>query len=175
MFMQGSSGGNTTFKDARFGTMPTEPDAAIWTMVGATWDGSTLTTYQDGVLVVPSSTVPDDAGTQTDASRTGGLGVNAKNTAASAFDGHIHSVCLWNTTLDAPNILALYNGGNGDGFNMQENSGNYTGAANIVQLYLLGTRVSPNLGNTVAGAGTFHFATETNLTDDDIVDEAPTG
>ena len=175
MFMQGDSGGNTTRKDYRFGTMPTEPSAAIWTMVGATWDGTTLTVYQDGVAVVPTSASPDDACVQTDASRRCGLGVNGKSTAATSFDGHIHSVCMWNTTLDADNILAMYNGGDGNGFNLRENSGNYTGASNIAQLYLLGTQVSPNLGKYVEGFGSFHFADENNSSDDDIVDEAPTG
>jgi hypothetical protein len=182
MIMFGNDGGNSEIRDYRFGTIPTEPDPGVWTMIGAVWDGDLaggnglLTTYQDGVVVVPSfEGGVGDPGSITDASRQGGLGVNGRGTDSTVFDGHIHSVALWDISQDEDNILAMYNGGNGDGFNLQEDSGNYSTSASLAQLWLLGTRGSPNLGNTVVGAGTYHMNIETNLTDDDIVDDAPTG
>jgi hypothetical protein len=163
----------TQFKDYRFGN--TLPDD-VWTHVGFTWNGTSLLCYQDATEDTGPLKVNDNAGTQTDASRRGGLGVNGKGQIATSFEGPIHSVAMWNTSLDASNITALYNGGNGDGLNLAEDSGNYNASASLVQWWLPGTQASPDLGAPAAlSPGSIDFFTEAGFTGGSILDDAPTG
>jgi hypothetical protein len=165
--------GQTTFKDYRFGlSLPDD----TWTHVGYTWNGTNLLCYQDGTEDATPLKVTDLGGAQTDASRRGGLGASGKGQIAQSFEGPIHSVAMWNTTLDASNITALYNGGNGDGLNLSEDSGNYTQSSALVQWWLPGTQASPNLGApAILSPGSVDFNIETGFTGGSILDDAPTG
>lgn len=96
-----------------------------WTFVLVTWDGTSLNTYQDGVLLVPSS-VPedDDVVMLAAASRHVAVGaINSNNFPFDEFRGQIHSVLVWNVEL--PNAAAAAVSIFGDGPVLSD--GNQTG------------------------------------------------
>ena len=168
--------GNTVFKDYRYGTGILND---TWTLVGFSWNGvsDSLVCFQDGAIVTPGLTPTDNAGTQTDASRDGGLGVNALGALDTCYVGLIHSAMVFNTAISEANITALFNGGNGDGFDPNENSGGYTESSALVQWWLPGTQASPNLGAPATNSpGSVDFTSELGTMDDThITVDAPKG
>ncbi len=168
--------GASVFKDYRFGTGILNDS---WTLVGFSWNGASdsLVCFQDGSIVTPGLTPTDNAGTQTDAARDGGLGIHAQEILGFCWVGLIHNVMMWNLALNEANVFALFNGGDGDGFNPAVNSGGYTQSSAQVQWWLPGTKLSPNLGASAENSpGSIDFTSELGTIDDThIVNDAPTG
>ncbi len=166
--------GASVFKDYRFGTGILND---TWTLVGFSWNGTNLVCFQDGAIVTPGLTPTDDTGEQTDAARDGGLGCNALGNIGTSYIGLIHSGMIWNTSISEANVTALYNEGDGDGFNPRVNSGNYTQSSAMVQWWLPGTQTSPDLGAPAENSpGSVDFTSELGTLDDThITDDAPTG
>ena len=127
---------------------------STWHHVAATWDTSeTLTVggtdydgkmkmYIDGVLRQEGqSTNPSHNGTGTINSMVAMtatlddifIGIRqsvSSNTFNQFVNGQLNDVAIFDTDLDADNIVAIYNSGQPG--NLSENSGNYTGLGNLI-------------------------------------------
>ena len=85
------------------GTTPITPN--VWMHIAATYDGTTLKVYYDGVLN-HSQTV-----TLATVSSVARFGADSYSpTPGAFFKGEIKDVCIHNRALDADEIAALYNG-----------------------------------------------------------------
>jgi hypothetical protein len=88
--------------------------------------------------------------------------------------GIYHSVMIWSSILTADELLTVYNGGDGENFNPQEDSGDYVSSANLVRWYRLGMDAD-NIGiDTVTPANSNLMDQASNVTSDDIVEDGPT-
>lgn len=92
----------------------------VWTLVVATWNGTTLSVYRDGSLVVPSASPSDAAVTMTDAGRGGIIGGREPNLLGPSQDlaAQVHSAFVWDRALDAAEVASF--AGFGDGVGLPE-------------------------------------------------------
>lgn len=145
-----------------------------WQVHLATWDGTDLLAYKDGVtLGSPDLTPIDTTGTMTNTVRNVALG--GRITLLNPFEGRLHSCLVWDVALSPAEILTLNNGGNGAGFDPLADSGNYASSANLEHWWKLG-RNGEALGTDFATAGTPINVGQNaqNITiADDIVQDAP--
>ncbi len=116
-------------------------DTDTWHHYIVTWDGlvSGLKMYIDGVLTAPSSTTTnlDSSTIEDDVLRQYFIG--GRNTGAGdRWEGPIYSVSVWNKVLDATEVAAAYNGGNGRDMNLDVNEGAYQAAGNHQDFFRLG-------------------------------------
>jgi len=103
-----------------------------WQHLLITWDGSTVKTYLNGVLLFPSS-ITGNAGVQSDNSRFVDLGADSAGGApANFFDGLIGHTAVWNTVMDEDALCQVYSGGhcldlryNKDAYQIAENLKRY--------------------------------------------------
>jgi hypothetical protein len=128
------SGGGTEIRDLRYDNLF---NSNAWTQVVMTWQGNdTFNMYKNGSFVAPTTTFDSNADSQSNASRKmaigGRLGGNNK------IDGRIHSVALWDVELTADEVAAIYNSGDGGGFDLAEDAGNYTSSANLEHWWKMG-------------------------------------
>lgn len=142
---------------------PDEPTIGVWHNVVATWSGSTLIPYLDGVEVTPFrvSTPPV---TQIDVARQVFFSRDAPDS-----DIRIHSASLWNSVLTAPEILSIYNGGSGSQADLASNFGSYTSAADLQHWWRLGLDIDPDIGKDYGKASTLKPVTSTG---EDPIDDA---
>jgi hypothetical protein len=151
----------TLFKDYDFGSFTVN----TWTMLTVTWDGTSLTVYQDGVAQTPTLNT-DNAGTMTDNSRT--MLVGATTTPAASWAGHIFALSEWTTELAVAEIVEIDAGTSA--FNVRENSGDYVSRATMTHLYDF--RDSGNIGkdyrNQIAGGSHDIDTNAANITAADL-------
>ena len=102
----------TLIKDFEFGTYT----SGTWTQIIATWDGSDLLCYQDGVVEATTKNT-DIAGAQTSTSRNIYVGADNVATAATMWPGLIHKIAMWDVELGTSPIDEIWNTGNTSGFN----------------------------------------------------------
>jgi len=143
-----------------------------WHHVVMTYDGTNLLGYMNG-LFVNASKVVDDPVTIPNVDRTGTFA--RKETGSQFFDGRIHSVALWDTTLSAAEVLAVHNGGDARRSNLRKDSGAYTSSANLLHWWRLGLN-SANLGEDSGKANTLiTFVGIGGTGSNDIANDAPQG
>ncbi len=142
---------------------PVEPSIGVWHNVVATWSGSTLIPYLDGVVVTPVN-VSTPAVTQIDVARQVFFSRDAPNS-----DIRIHSTGLWNSVLTAAEILSIYNGGSGSQADLGVNFGSYVSAANLQHWWRLGFAVEPDIGKDYGKASILKPTTSTGA---DPIDDA---
>jgi hypothetical protein len=143
----GSYGGNTTSSTAL--------SLNTWYHVAATVTTGATKLYINGSL--------DTTGSNTLNSFTYGkthVGelYYATTTAARHFAGNIDELALFNSVLSADEITQLYN--NGDPFDLNSDSGNYTSSANLKAWWRMGD-------GTEAGSGTTIYDMSTNDSNSD--------
>jgi len=92
--------GSTTAQEASSGDL----SPGVWTHAAATWDGSTMRIYKDGVLVGSQS----QSGTlNTDPSAGVALGNEPPGISDKPFDGLLDDVRIYSRALDATEIASL--------------------------------------------------------------------
>ena len=167
-----SGGGGPYEKDYRFG-----PSLALdqWYLIACTWDGTDLLCYVNGVAVTPSDLVADDSGASVpvmaDSSRQMSFGGISTLADTDGFEGRGHSAGSWSSVLTATELLYLFRH---PGMDWRIDEGAYASKADNEHYYLAGLHGSPNIGHDYGlGSNTFDLATETGITDVDIVDDAP--
>ena len=107
--------GGTIFQQHRYNTLARGDNT--WFLASWTWDGTDVVAYQDGAVYPASSTQADDVGTMTDAADRGvALATFILSTECS---GDYHSYGIWDKVLTAPEMLALFNAGNGAAFDWE--------------------------------------------------------
>jgi len=109
-----------------------------WQHVCVAWSSTnTLEIYIDGVNVadVNITKSTDLTGSTISVNRRMWIGTN---NGGGNFDGRIHSVNMYSSLLDASNVAAIYNGGDGTHFDLNRNQGNYDEAGNLVHWWRLG-------------------------------------
>jgi hypothetical protein len=117
------------------------PGGNGWAFLTATYDGTTMKFYVNGV----------QKGGNLDASAhkntTEPMRIGAGKTEVTApdyyFNGKIDEVAIWNEALGSAEITALYN--SGDGLDAASDSGNYTSEGNLVAYY----KMNDGSGNTL--------------------------
>lgn len=130
----------TLFKDYTFGAYTVN----AWTCLGFTWNGTNLIVYQNGVDVTAGATkTVDTAGTMTDTGRAIIVGVD-ETVLLDRYVGLMYRLALWNTARSAASMTATYNSGNGNGFDVRTDSGNYAQRAALVHMW--DWRIAANIG-----------------------------
>jgi hypothetical protein len=118
-----------------------------WVYVGATFDGSTLTLYLDGVVVKSQSMGTDYTTSENTPILIGKLPYDEAN--GEYFKGGIDEVSIWNNALTTAEVLALYN--SGSRLDASSNSGNYVSSSSLVGYWKFnegtGTSVNDESGN----------------------------
>jgi hypothetical protein len=133
---------------------------------------ATITLYKSGVEMAPDGKAVDGNGTMADSARAVFIGSGGEG--LSFFTGRIHSTGIWGSLLSEAEALALFNGGDGRGFDWSSNSGNYISAANLQHWWRLG-RDDMDMG---ADSGNYALLADVdndsvNITLDDIVLDSP--
>ena len=118
-----------------------------WVYVGATFDGSTLTLYVDGVVVKTQSMSTDYATSENTPILIGKLPYDEPS--GEYFKGGIDEVSIWNNALTTAEVIALYN--SGSRLDASTNSGNYVSSSSLVGYWKFnegtGTSVTDASGN----------------------------
>jgi len=136
--------------------------------------GTELAWYIDGVDITASATKNFDIMTGdiiVDNGRQIRFG-RSFNTSRE-FEGRIYSVAMWDGTLTAEQVAAVYNGGDAD-VDLRVNFGAYEKAADLVRYYVPG--LDDTSGATMGtdyGVGTSRDLTPTNITPADLVSDVP--
>jgi hypothetical protein len=118
-----------------------------WVYVGATFDGSTLTLYVDGV-VVRSQLMSTDYETEENTPIFIGKSTYDRSTG-EYFKGSMDEVSIWNNALTTAEVIALYN--SGSRLDASSNSGDYVSSSSLVGYWKFnegtGTSVNDASGN----------------------------
>jgi hypothetical protein len=138
--------GAATNKQYRFGAMVQD----VWTHLMATWDGTNLTVYENGIVKTATKTV-DGAVTQTDSNRDVYVGVN-RDAANNHFHGNIQQIAIWDAELSANAIKTIWNQGDGGSFQLDVDQGDYAESGNLQHWWRLGNEIA-DMGKDY-GAGT---------------------
>lgn len=168
IFLGDSSGG--TLKNWYFKSGFT---TNTWYNLIATWDGSTLTIYRNGVDVTSSfGKVTDAAGSMADSSRQIYVG---RNWAADNryFSGYQSSTAIWNTALSSDEVAEVYSSRNS--IDLRYNRNAYVSGANLVHWWKLGED-SDSIGKDFAAGSTPTVSVDelsTGITTDNIFGESP--
>lgn len=151
--------------DAQFTT-------GTWMHFLFTWDGTTVKVFKDGSDLGAHDSGTDNAATLTDTARRVIIGVFS-DLSQTKWDGRMHSIAVWDADVGGA-ASAIYNGGNGEGFNLGASSGSYTFSGDLQHWWRLGFD-SANIGKDSGVASTLIDVDEdsANITSDDIVADAP--
>tara|TARA_R100000655_G_scaffold41927_1_gene77860 strand:- start:330 stop:3035 length:2706 start_codon:yes stop_codon:yes gene_type:complete len=113
--------------------------ADTWTHVAVTWkdndgSGGTAIAYINGVAHGTTITSIDSAnGNGGKELSLGGYAITSTN---NSYDGNIDGVAIYNSTLDATNVTAIYN--SGKPIDLTCDAGNYNNANNLVGYWKMG-------------------------------------
>lgn len=136
-----------------------------WSHVVATWDGTIINVYVNGVLATVTSKSSD---------LTGVVGTTQRVISLSEFEsyeGQLHHAAAWSTVLTQTEIQRIYNAGV-TGVDLSVDSVLYESSASLEHWYQLGLD-SADIGKDY-GNGTAHDLTVlTNLDANDITNDAP--
>ena len=98
----------------------------VWVQLLVTWDGTDPRLWLNAVEETSILKITDNALTMEDADRA--VYIAQRDTGSAHFDGKIQVWASWSVVLDQSNITAIYN--NGDGIDLNANSGNYNQSTN---------------------------------------------
>ena len=116
------------------------PGGNGWAFLTATYDGTTMKFYVNGVQKGGNL----DASAHKNTTEPMRIGAGTEVTAPDYyFNGKIDEVAIWNEALGSAEITALYN--SGDGLDAASDSGNYTSEGNLVAYY----KMNDGSGNTL--------------------------
>lgn len=142
-----------------------------WTLIGLTWDGTTLAVYKDGVLQSGNILkTTDNAMTMTD--ETYQIAVGSDYFGTQESEGLNHSLMIWDEELTSGEMLGLYHGGDGVNFDMQKNKGTYASPGNLVRWFQVG-KDSADIGKETVSGDVDLMDNQINITSADIVADAP--
>jgi hypothetical protein len=103
-----------------------------WSMLTATFDGTTLRLYTDGTEDYSGAYLPLVSGTDP-------LRIGADDDDNRYFNGQIDDIRIWNQSLDATDVAYLYNSGNGRGITNSPAVTYFTGIRSYNSRRRLGT------------------------------------
>lgn len=134
----------------------------------ATWDGTDLTVYIDGVETAATTKITDGSGTMLDTDRHVAIGGRTVGTTSMA--GEIHSVSVWNVVLTQAAVTVLQNGGSPQSFDNTFDNGNYASSLNLQHYWRCGFDAA-DIGKDYGNASTLIDVGDDaeNITSDDIV------
>jgi hypothetical protein len=89
--------------------------------------------------------------------------------------GRFHSFAIWDDDLDQANITAIFNEGDGLGFDLSSDSGNYNKSANLIHWWKLGEDADDIGADSGGGAAIDIDTNAVNISSADIVEDAPQG
>ena len=164
-----ASSGVATIKDYRF-NRPTFFPFDAWHQAIITWDGATdtLTVYENGSSIVPSSTPTDTTGTMTDTDRPIVIGNNPAG-GAQDYSGFIHSMAFWDVDIGSA-VTEIFNGGVASTFNLRKASFK----ANLQHWWRLGQDTTDIGKDSGIGSPLIDVdENSANITAADIVSESP--
>ena len=169
--------GSVDDKDYLFGQMPLN----TWTQVGFTWGGptDTLKVYQDGIEVTPTKNLDEATPALTEIDRWISLGRYSNWGGSAELNADFHSMGIWNASLSDDEITATYNSGNGEGFDLLTNSGNYVSSSSLQHWWRMGKIFTEpewfdDYGLSPIDLDTV-FGPASTWTTDDFAENAPTG
>ena len=171
---------NALFKSYRISSNPGNPAFVVgqWYNLGATWDGTTLKTWLDGVEATIGGTPSlvetlNNAGTMSDTSRnlyiTSGAG-----TTGNTGEGRMYSLALWGTTLVPADMVRVYGGGSE--FDVGTNESVYMQSNSLTSWYRFGAKSGADIGKNYAPSGITSSLVSLGtdpVTDSDIVIDKP--
>ena len=149
--------------------------ANVWHHVLVQWDGTSanLKLYFDAVdQGSPDFTANNVNGAMVDTARAIAFGAAAGG--VGQLFGNGAALALWDSYLGSAEVVEVYNDGDGVGFNLQQDSGNYASSANLKRLFEIGKQASPNLGVDSVGTIPVHDLIDDALNIDDADREADT-
>ncbi len=150
----------------------------VWTQLFVTWNGAAnqLRVFDDGVEDTSPTKDFDDSITITNPWRYAAMGANvlSPGVTTAEYNGLIHQIALWNTTLTPAEVKAVYNEGDGNSFNLLTNRGDYVSSATLRHWYCPGLYPSPDLGIDF-GNLPVDVSAAYNVDDGDITYDAPMG
>jgi len=137
-------------------------DGGNWVMVTMTWDGTTMKMYSNGALLTGTAQIDlaGVAGTDTNAASfftLNGGGVNS-NLPWRGYWGH---TAIWDTALDASNLVEVFNGK--FGINLNSDTGNYNSSGDLNQYWKPGA-----INNVDRFGDSFNGGTNLLNSDDDF-------
>ena len=135
----------------------------------ATWNGTDLKVYLDGVETAATTETTNVPGAQGDTDR--GVAVAGRLIGATTFSGDIHSTSIWDTVLTQAEVSVLQNGGSPQNFDNRFNLGSYASANNLQHYWRCGGDAS-DIGRDFGNASTLIDVGDNavNVTSADIVD-----
>tara|TARA_Y100000296_G_C5030556_1_gene184602 strand:- start:11 stop:652 length:642 start_codon:yes stop_codon:yes gene_type:complete len=161
----------TPFGSINFATTDLKDDAWHFiavTLAGGSGVSSTVNLYIDGVL---DQTLTNTAtyATVTDKKLKIGYYVNdAESWTGAYYAGNIDEISIWNTTLDADAITALYN--SGVPIDLSSDSGSYDNSSDLIHWWRMGDKDTyPTIEDNVGS----YDLTMTNMAEEDIEEDVP--
>jgi hypothetical protein len=149
-----------------------------WHHAVFTWDGtdSGLVLHYDGATLAPSSTANAAAGTnRTTANQRLNAGGNSGG-AGNRFKGNMYSIACYDKVVTEAEAAAMYNEGNGQDFDLQNDSGDYESSANLQDYYRFGLGDDHTDYGSNRGLNTStQDMTNSEVDASDLVTDAPTG
>ena len=142
----------------------------VWQLLSVSWDGTNLKLYRDGVDPTPATPL-DNACTQTDNMYR--VSIGADIVSGNIAGGRYHSVAVWDSALTSGEMLAIYNSGDGEGFDLSTDSGSYTSSSDLVRWWRLGLD-STDIGKDYVDDNVDVMDDAANITSGDIVTDSPT-
>lgn len=134
-------------------------DNATWHLIGFTFSANSLLLYQDGLLITPANVANDTVNSIFVGTANFSFGSRLNNDAIFApYVGKSYGPAVWNKTLSAAEINAIYNHGNP--LNLTINQGNYNSSGSLVLYYKMA--VPPDTTSTLndlsgnSNTGTVH-------------------
>lgn len=137
--------------------------------VVATWNGTDLIAYINGVETEATTKTTDNAGTMVDTDRA--VVIGGRPVGITSFSGKIHSVSVWNVILTQAEVTTLQNSGSPQSIDNRFNVGNYDSANSLQHYWRCGfdaNALGKDYGNATNLIDVFEDAA--NITSDDIVD-----
>jgi len=153
-------------KDFRF-NLPLFPFDS-WRQVIFTWDGTTLTAYDNGAAVAATTKTVDGSGTMADSARKIVI-CNNPSGGTQDYSGFLHSIAFWNADVSSA-VTEIYNGGVASTFDLSKASF----AADLQHWWRLGQDATDIGKDSGIGSPLIDVdENSANITAADIVSESP--
>ena len=149
IFNGGYTGDNVTKAKAS-----TTFSTGVWYNVIATFDGSNIKLYINGV---EETTTEDGSGSTGNQKNNTTIGYLLRSTKESFFNGNIADVAVYSAVLDQTNVTAIYN--SGKPIDLTCDAGNYNNANNLVGYWKMGDGYLDELPSALNEGGIFDQVT----------------
>ena len=134
----------------------------------ATWDGTNLVVYIDGVETAATTKTTDNAGSQLATVRS--VAVGGRTVGSFSFSGDIHSVSVWDSVLTQAEVTSLQNSSSPQSIDNRFDFGSYASSSNLQHYWRCGFDAT-DIGRDYGNASTLIDIGDNaeNITADDIV------